>query len=696
MTPPILNVAPALHLLHSGLPPFLVVPSFLLPGPGTYTLEGPNGSGKSMFVRFLTGTLPGGVDRSGVPTIEIDGKAVPVASYRNALDAGIVAVFQDDDLISSMTILEYLYLRHAPLTSSELLGYLWGVLYHFSAEYVVLLSRILGPSVNDWMKEHVEHLEPTDPARLRRKDIRENASKLLARHGVPTRILNEVPTKLSGGARASARLVAAQLQAGTRVLLMDEPFNSVERNVWPVFVDTIKQWAKDSGTAVLAISHNSEELARWEPDIRFEIRDGELNAVETFRHGVKRRIADGRTNPVPIFEFATGSEDEKSRIWKDIWDRLGPRQCIVISESSPELDTIRAEVDRYIPPGIDRSHIPLSGVDLEPTTPSFERLFQKIAASRPGYRTVFIVLGGSELRTLGSFAALHSAHLPGSKVLIVPTSFADAMNAVVGSTIEMAIPSGKPDEPGVPLSAVFSPDAYALNLFSLKEGAEDYTLGLVGCLRLGLLFDPALFETAKSALLQPKRPVPDLIAIFHRAVGVVNELVEIGPFSTGVVRMLRFGEEHSHCIEASAAAAVGEGRAVLLGMILESILAGENDLAASLSAAYRSVMLGPLPPCLLDDSKFADLRDCYRSSGFLTKSGGNDQIDCLRITTIGQFALARLRDQLSAAAVSQRGRFNRSISRFASSQAEAATVSVNFDELGSSVLRLRHLCSSTT
>src|SRR6185503_11552410 len=78
----------------------LSVPSFSLPGPGTYTLEGPNGSGKSMFIRLLTGTLPGGLASNNAPGIQVNGKSTVFFSYRDALAAGVVAVFQDDDMIS--------------------------------------------------------------------------------------------------------------------------------------------------------------------------------------------------------------------------------------------------------------------------------------------------------------------------------------------------------------------------------------------------------------------------------------------------------------------------------------------------------------------------------------------------------------------------------------------------------------------
>jgi len=75
-------------------------------------LEGPNHCGKSIFIKMLMGVLPVALHREQGP-IWVDGKMVTVRRVRDALDAGLVAVFQDDDLLPTMTVEEQLLLRHA-------------------------------------------------------------------------------------------------------------------------------------------------------------------------------------------------------------------------------------------------------------------------------------------------------------------------------------------------------------------------------------------------------------------------------------------------------------------------------------------------------------------------------------------------------------------------------------------------------
>src|ERR1051326_1356464 len=131
MPPPLLEIPTGFEMGVSGRPPFLRVPhrGFILDQPGSYALEGPNGSGKSMLVRLLTGSLPEAFDRVDVPIL-LDGRQTKIKSCGDALAYGIIAVNQDDTLISSMTVYEHLLLRHSRTKASNFASYLWELFYH--------------------------------------------------------------------------------------------------------------------------------------------------------------------------------------------------------------------------------------------------------------------------------------------------------------------------------------------------------------------------------------------------------------------------------------------------------------------------------------------------------------------------------------------------------------------------------------
>ena len=75
-----------------------------------YTLQGANGAGKSSLIRVVMGVPEG---RGHEPVVfRVNNQNIKVNDVADALAFGLVAVFQDDQLIPTMTVREQLLLRH--------------------------------------------------------------------------------------------------------------------------------------------------------------------------------------------------------------------------------------------------------------------------------------------------------------------------------------------------------------------------------------------------------------------------------------------------------------------------------------------------------------------------------------------------------------------------------------------------------
>jgi ABC-type sugar transport system ATPase subunit len=211
---------------------------------GIYTLEGDNQAGKSTLLKVLMGAL---TPKGEGPTVKLAGQVVTIRSIADAKKAGMAAVFQDDPLVPSLTVAEQLVLIHA----GDKLQFLKALSGKNGARSVMTPRAVL-----------------------------KTASKLLDGYGNTYRsILAKYPGQLSGGALAVARLVKAQLQKPLTVLFLDEAFSGVQRDVWPHIIDQLRVWSKENQVTILAITHNEEELLRWQPLGRFVIKDQRIEAI---------------------------------------------------------------------------------------------------------------------------------------------------------------------------------------------------------------------------------------------------------------------------------------------------------------------------------------------------------------------------------------------------------------------------------
>ncbi|MDM7323920.1 MAG: ABC transporter ATP-binding protein [Thermus sp.] len=113
---------------------------------------------------------------------------------------------------------------------------------------------------------------------LRGKDRREKARKALERVGM-TLFQDRKPGELSGGQQQRIALARA-LAPGPRLVLLDEPFSSLDASLRASTREEVRKLLKETGTTALLVTHDQEEALSF-ADRLGVMRGGKLEQVGT-------------------------------------------------------------------------------------------------------------------------------------------------------------------------------------------------------------------------------------------------------------------------------------------------------------------------------------------------------------------------------------------------------------------------------
>ncbi len=179
--------------------------------PGTvHGLIGENGAGKSTLMKIISGAIP-----SDGGQILVDGLPVKLAGTQDAISRRIVTIYQDSDLIPTLTVAENVYLNQEP---------------HFGAF----------PFIN------------------RRKLLAQTCA-LLERFGLdidPAALVRDLPADM----QKMVQIIKA-VSKDARVLLMDEPTSSLTASEVDLLLSFVRSLA-DKGVGIVFISHYLSEVFR--------------------------------------------------------------------------------------------------------------------------------------------------------------------------------------------------------------------------------------------------------------------------------------------------------------------------------------------------------------------------------------------------------------------------------------------------
>jgi len=179
----------------------------LLPGE-VHCLVGENGAGKSTLIKILSGAIS---PEAGL--IKIDGKEVEGLTPRQSIEMGISTIYQDAELVDSLTVSDNVYL------GNELTARL---------PFVVDSKRQM-EKVNEIIETLKMHL--------------------------PTGVLVE---ELSASQKQMLQIVKA-LYRDAKVLIMDEPTSSLGMDETKALMDIVRN-LRNRGIGIVYISHYLEEI----------------------------------------------------------------------------------------------------------------------------------------------------------------------------------------------------------------------------------------------------------------------------------------------------------------------------------------------------------------------------------------------------------------------------------------------------
>lgn len=169
-------------------------------------LVGENGAGKSTLIKILSGA-----EAPGSGTIEAFGKRFNRMNLREAIDLGIAVIYQDADLVDTLTVADNVYL------GEEL----------FKGIFI-------------------------DRAAQER-----NTQKIIDELGLELKA-DMLVSDLSPGQKQCTQIVKA-MKRNARVMVMDEPTSSLGRRETEVLMGLVKRLAAD-GRGIIYISHFLEEI----------------------------------------------------------------------------------------------------------------------------------------------------------------------------------------------------------------------------------------------------------------------------------------------------------------------------------------------------------------------------------------------------------------------------------------------------
>ncbi|MFN2516441.1 MAG: sugar ABC transporter ATP-binding protein [Pyrinomonadaceae bacterium] len=186
-----------------------------------HALVGENGAGKSTLIKIVTGAY-----RRDGGRIWLEGREVDFSSPEEALDAGVVAVYQEVNLLTYRTVAENIFLGREP--------------------------RRFG--LIDWKRMNAE------------------SETLLTRLG-----LNIDARAILGSLNIALRqmvAIARGVSFGAKVVVLDEPTSSLTEHEVSLLYGVIRR-LKAEGTAVVYISHRFDELYAVCDRVTI-LRDGKL------------------------------------------------------------------------------------------------------------------------------------------------------------------------------------------------------------------------------------------------------------------------------------------------------------------------------------------------------------------------------------------------------------------------------------
>jgi len=214
-----------------------------------------------------------------------------------------------------------------------------------------------------------------------------------------------------------------------------------------------------------------------------------------------------------------------------------------------------------------------------------------------GKDTVLVALGGGITTDLVGF--ISSIYKRGVPLVLIPTTLLAIVDAAIGGKTAINTPFGKNL-----IGTLYHPKAIFADLATLSTLSEkEWMNGIAEILKMGLIFDSAIWEIAKKNLKD--------IQLISRAIQGKITIVEQDPWDKSLRHILNFGHTIGHALELLSQYKISHGEAVALGSVVESHLSMRLGYLSSQDFSSIQHMYRPfhhkLPSLYSRESFFAAL-----------------------------------------------------------------------------------------
>lgn len=220
------------------------------------------------------------------------------------------------------------------------------------------------------------------------------------------------------------------------------------------------------------------------------------------------------------------------------------------------------------------------------TPARWAELVEGLGAMGLGRDGCVVALGGGVTGDLAGFAA--ASYARGVKLVQVATSLLAMIDASIGGKTGLDLRAGKN------LAGAFYDPVLVVTDPQLLDTLPDNELraGLAEAVKHGAIADPGYLEMLEASAAAILRRDPDAVdRVVARSVRIKVAVVERDARESGERETLNFGHTIAHGIEGATRYAVAHGRAVAIGMVVESRIGeGLGVTRAGTADALRGVL----------------------------------------------------------------------------------------------------------
>ncbi len=176
------------------------------------------------------------------------------------------------------------------------------------------------------------------------------------------------------------------------------------------------------------------------------------------------------------------------------------------------------------------------------------------------------IAGGGTLTDMVGFAC--TTYMRGMNFELIPTTFLGMVDASVGGKFAINFNGVKNL-----LGSFGKPDVFIDPVYALSLEYETFMEGIVESAKIGIVYDKALFEYMEENVEKIKlKDLRIIDEVIRRSVRDKLEITVKDPHDKELRHLLNFGHTIGHGIESASNNGVSHGRAVALGMVIESKL----------------------------------------------------------------------------------------------------------------------------